>query len=108
MDKLDKPSFADPFTIHNQPHTHNMKNTKFQNWSTVLKGRKGQVFYRLPNGQTICLVEKPRTWSAYLVKPAIGEGDARALQLYTEKRRLGALSWIETQIKLNFPEAVRA
>ena len=84
-----------------------MKNTKFQNWSTVLKGRKGWVFYRLPNLQTICIVEKPRTFSAYLVKPAIGEGDARALHLYTEKRSIGALPWIESRIKLNFPGAVR-
>ena len=82
--------------------------TKFQNWSTVLKGRKGEVFYRLPDNQTICLVDKPRTISAYLVKPAIGEGDARALHLYTEKHSMGALSWFETRIKLNFPEAIRA
>ena len=86
-------------------------NTKFQNWSTILKGNKaGEVFLRLSNSETICLVGKPRSVSAYLVKSSVGGSDSRVLHLYTEKksRNYDGLMVVCKRLIQEYPNAERA
>jgi len=84
--------------------------TNFQNLSTVTKTGECEVFLRLDNLESICLVDKPRSVSAYWVKPATGDRDARALHLYTEKksRRYDGLLAISKRLIEEYPNATRA
>ena len=97
----------------NQP-THTMiMNSKYKNLGTILKGGKeAEVFLVLPKGQTISIVDSPRKREAYLVRPAIGEGDARALLVDSMKRRgtpaeasYQFANWLKYLMK-QFPEGI--
>ena len=83
--------------------------TNFQNWSTVTKTGPSEIFLRLDNHEVICLVDKPRSVSAYWVKPSVGGRDARALHLYTEKksRRYDGLLVLCKRLLKEYPSATR-
>jgi len=91
-------------------HTTTMK-TSYQNLNSILKGKyNAEVFLRLPNLMSVCLVRKPRSVSAYLVKPSTAIKDARALHLYTEKqtRKHDGLLSICRRLLKEYPQGIRA
>ena len=88
-----------------------MKNNKYTNLSTVLKGGKEAViFLRLPNGQTIVTVESPRKFEAYLVRPASGDSDSRCVLVRSTKLingyRYPAQRILKKQVAQEYPEGI--
>jgi len=67
-----------------------MKKTRYKNLSTVLKGGKeAVVLLSLPNLQSVVTVESPRKLEAYLVRPAVGDSEARCLLVRSTKLNNG-------------------
>jgi hypothetical protein len=103
---------TDETADNTQPiNKHTMNNTQYRNLSAILKGGKtAEVVMRLPNAQNIVIVESPRKLEAYLVRPAVGTGDARGLLVRSLDTHKSNKAWqrpaLLQYLRGEFPEGV--